>query len=126
MARKRDSLKQPGDAGSGLSKVQAHPTRYTLLMCATLCAPRADCHQHCAHSPPPLQALGVRCSMPDWLLHELASTVLPEHEALGAWAEANQRPPRLALRVNPLRASVEEVHMNYLLVYLYLTMSMST
>ena len=98
--------------------------------------------------------------MPDWLLDELAATVvchtglelkashpgrtghlathacgshlasprlgqLPEHEALGAWAEANQRPPRLALRVNPLRASVEEVHMNYLLVYLYLTMSMS-
>ena len=26
MARKRDSLKQPGDAGSGLSKVQAHTT----------------------------------------------------------------------------------------------------
>ena len=119
MARKRDGLKQPGDAGSGLSKVQA---------------------------------LGVRCSMPDWLLDELAATVvchtglepkdshpertghlatrggtghlathacgshlalprlgqLPEHEALGAWAEANQRPPRLALRVNPLRASVEE------------------
>ena len=107
--------------------------------------------------------------MPDWLLDELAATVvchtglepkdsnpglkdldgqspdgqvtlaiyacgshlasrpgqLPEHEALGAWAEANQRPPRLALRVNPLRASVEEVHMNYLLAYVYLTMSMS-
>ena len=55
------------------------------------------------------EALGVRCSMPDWLLAELAATVLPDQAALGAWAEANQKPPRLALRVNPLRASVVEV-----------------
>ena len=56
-----------------------------------------------------MQALGVRCSMPDWLLRELSTTVLPEPAALCAWAEANQRAPRLALRVNPLRASAEEV-----------------
>ena len=87
MARKRDSLKQPGDAGSGLSKVQAHTTLrvlYTVLVCApyykvTLCAPHVDCHQRCSCRPcssPPLQALGVRCSMPDWLLDELAATVV--------------------------------------------------
>eukprot|EP00964_Phaeocystis_antarctica_P049844 scaffold28869_cov66-Phaeocystis_antarctica.AAC.5 len=59
MARKRDDLKQPGDAGSGLSKVQAHTTLrvlYTVLVCApyykvTLCAPHVDCHQRCSCRP---------------------------------------------------------------------------
>ena len=72
MARKRGSLTQPDDAGSGLNGVQA---------------------------------LGVRCSMPDWLLRELSATVLPEPEALCAWSEANQRAPRLALRGDPSYAS---------------------
>ena len=53
-----------------------------------------------------MQALGVRCSMPEWLLRELSSTVLRAPEALCAWAEANQRAPRLALRVNPVRVRV--------------------
>ena len=55
------------------------------------------------------QALGVRCSMPDWLLDELAASVLPQPAALDAWAHANQRTPRVALRVNPLRASPADV-----------------
>ena len=48
----------------------------------------------------------MRCSMPDWLLRELSATVLREHAALCAWAEANQRAPRLALRVNLVRVRV--------------------
>ena len=88
MARKRDGLKQPGDAGSGLSKVQVQPKAYYRVLhitdvrtyCeVTLCAPHADCDQRCSCRPrssSPLQALGVRCSMPDWLLDELAATVV--------------------------------------------------
>ena len=48
----------------------------------------------------------MRCSMPEWLLRELSATVLPEHAALCAWAEANQRAPRLALRVSPVRVRI--------------------
>jgi len=88
MARKRDGLKQPGDAGSGLSKVQVQPKAYYRVLHITDVHTHVhvhvhvDCHQQCTRpcsspcSPPPLQALGVRCSMPDWLLDELAATVV--------------------------------------------------
>lgn len=60
----------------------------------------------------PREALAVRCSIPGWLLSNVAAA-LPGGEAgeaaLAAWASSCQQTPRLAVRVNLRRASVADV-----------------
>ena len=55
-----------------------------------------------------IQALSVRCSLPEWLLADLSATFLDD-EALSQWAHSNQERPELTLRVNRMRSSRESV-----------------
>jgi 16S rRNA (cytosine967-C5)-methyltransferase len=59
---------------------------------------------------PPLAALAVRHSLPEWLLSKLEAPL--GAAGVAEWAAANQPPPPLALRVNTRRATAANVSLS--------------
>ena len=55
----------------------------------------------------PVEHLAVKYSHPGWITAELVRRLGVDQAEL--WLAANQQPPRLTLRVNPLRATAQEV-----------------
>ena len=55
----------------------------------------------------PLDAMSIRNSMPQWLLSKLCKEL--GIDGVSAWAAANQIAPPLAIRVNTLRSTAEDV-----------------